>query len=204
MLDEDEPSSSEGDIQVKKSAIKQMRKDPKLAINVLIATIAWVACSFNYYLLSYDIKNLGGDIFVNSSLIAFAGVTGKLLTLALRKYVSSRISMGVCFIVVLTFGFGLIFLKEGWMVSTCIGFVLMGIGGAFTLCYFLNIEYFPPLFLAFAFSVTQFGARGMSIMSYLLADLEEPFPMILLCGTTGLALFSLIFLSKPDTEDQKE
>ena len=78
----------------------------------------------------------------------------------------------------------------------------MGIGGAFTLSYFLNNEYFPPLFLGFAFSVTQFGSRGMSILSYLMADLSEPIPMVLLCSTAGLALISLIFLSKPDTEEE--
>ena len=179
-----------------------MLKEPILAVNVSIATIAWIACSFNYYLLSYDIKNLGGNIFINSILIAIAGVSGKLVILTLRRYASTRFSLTVCFIVVLVFGFGLTILKEGWMVSVCIGLVLMGIGGAFTLCYFLNNEYFTPLFLGFAFSVTQFGSRGMSILSYLLSDLEAPIPMVLLCGTTALALLSLVFLSKPALQDK--
>jgi len=164
----------------KMNPIKQMMNSPKLSLNLSIATVCWIACSFNYFLLSYDIKNLGGNIFLNSSLIAIAGVSGKLITLGVRKYTSSKISLLICFTVVLISGFGLIFFKEGWMVSASVGMVLIGIGGAFTLTYFLNNEYFPPLFLGFAFSVTQFGSRSMSILSYLMADLEEPIPMILL------------------------
>ena len=174
-----------------------MIKDPTLFFNLSLATVAWIACSFNYFLLMYSVKNLGGNIYINSSLIALAGVLGKFITLGLKKYVSSKRSMIICFFITFLFGFGLIFLHEGWMISTCIGFCLMGIGGAFTLLFFLNNEYFPPLFIGFAFSVTQFGARGMSILSFLMSDLKEPIPMVLLCATSGLALFSLIFLSKP-------
>lgn len=58
------------------------------------------------------------------------------------------------------------------------------------------------MFLGFAFAVSQFGARGFSILSYLISDLKAPLPMILLCITTGLALLSLIFIVKPELKKE--
>ncbi|CAI2364061.1 unnamed protein product [Moneuplotes crassus] len=192
-----------GDLILKKNPLRQMRKQPKLALNLAISTICWTACSFNYFLLSYDTKNLGGNIFLNTSLIAFSNVGGKLITLGVRNYASTKISMMVCMTICFIFGFGLIFFKEGWIIALCITFILIGIGGGFTLSYYLNNEYFPPLFVSFAFSVTQFGSRGLTILSYLMSDLQEPIPMILLCTTTGIALFCLVFLTKPPMAQSK-
>ena len=119
LLSNNETTADKDDgLKMKSNPIKMMLNNPKLVINLTIATISWIACSFNYFLVSYDVKNLGGNIFLNSSLIAFAGVTGKLITLAVRKYTTSRNSLFICFIVVLIPGFGLVFFKEGWLIST--------------------------------------------------------------------------------------
>lgn len=177
--------------------ILQMRKRPQLFFNLIISTICWMACSFNYFLISYDVKNLGGDVFLNLSLVAIASVAGKLVTLFGRRFVSTQIAMMGWFLTCLVFGLGLVFFTTGWLVSLSIVFVLMGVGGGFTLSYFLNNEIFNPLFIGFAFSVTQFGSRGITILSYLMADLHEPIPMVLLWVTTGIALVALVFLRKP-------
>jgi len=105
-------------LETKSNPFKQMMNQPTLGVNLAIATICWIACSFNYYLISYDIKNLGGNIFINSTIIAVAGVSGKLITLAVRKYTTSRNSLFICFIVVIIPGFGLVFFRSGWLVST--------------------------------------------------------------------------------------
>lgn len=92
-----EAPSNEDELALKKNPFRQMKKDPKLILNLSISTACWIACSFNYFLLSYNIKNLGGNFFLNSSLIAFAGVGGKIITLILRKYVPTKISLITCF-----------------------------------------------------------------------------------------------------------
>ena len=94
-----------------------MKKQPRLGINLAIVVLSWIACSFNYFLLSFDIKNLGGNLFLNGSLISFAGVTGKIITMFVRKKFPSKTSIIGCFTVVILFGFGLVFFTEGWLVS---------------------------------------------------------------------------------------
>jgi hypothetical protein len=81
------------EIELKKNPIKMMRKHPLLATNLIIVTITWIACSFNYFLLNFGVKNLGGNLFLNTSLITFAGLTGKVITIVIRRYVPTRIAL---------------------------------------------------------------------------------------------------------------
>ena len=185
-------------VEVKVNPISQIRANPRLLINLLIVLMAWIASSFNYFLISFSTKNLGGNIFINSTLVSIAGIVGKIITILGKNHLSTKSSLAISFALTLLFGLGLVFFEDGWIVSTCIGFVEIGLGMSFTLIYYINTEYFPPLFLSFAFAVSQFGARGFSILSYLLADLSAPIPMILLCVTTAIAFLSLVFLKKPE------
>ncbi|CAI2363877.1 unnamed protein product [Moneuplotes crassus] len=197
LLDDEQEDIIAEQLAQKKNPFKQMIQKPRLAINLVILTICWVACCFNFNMLSYNTKNLGGNIFLNSSLIALAGVGGKFITAGIRKYFSSKVSMIICFNVSFIFGFGLIFFNQGWIVSTCIVLVLMGVAGGFTLLFFLNNEFFPPLLVGFAFSVTQAVSRTVTILSYLMTDFKHPIPMILFCSITVAALLPLLFLKKP-------
>ena len=142
----------------------------------------------------YIILNL---IIILNVICSLAGLTGKWIVIVVNRYLPSKVTIFLLYILVFVFGFGLVFFEEGWIVSTCIGFIEVGLGGGFSMCYYITSEYFPPLFLGFAFSVSQFCSRGSSILSYLLTDLKPPIPMILLCITTGVALFSILFLIKP-------
>ena len=166
-----------------------MRSHPAILRNLVINVLIWIAWSFNYFLLSFDIKNLGGDIFINACIITTAGISGKMTVIVLTRYLQSKTIIIGMFSLVLTFGFGLILFTDGWIVSLCIGLVEIGLGGGFSLWYYITSEYFPPLFLGFVFSVSQFCARGSSISSYLLSDLKAPAPMILLWTTSAIAIF---------------
>lgn len=166
--------------EVKLHPVQMMKLNPRLFINLCIVATAWVSLSFNYFLISFDIKNLGGNMFLNSSLISLAGITGKFTVYMLKKRLPTKTTMLCCFTLIYVFGFGLVFLKADWMISVCIAFVEIGIGGSFTLCYYINTEYFPPLFLGYALAICQLCARGFTIFSFLLTDLQAPIPMVLL------------------------
>lgn len=56
-------------------------------------------------------------------------------------------------LLVLIFGFGLIFFSNTYVIALSIGMIEIGVGANFTLVYFVTTEYFPPLFSAFAFAV---------------------------------------------------
>lgn len=185
----------------KESPFKLMKADPVLVINLLIIMASWISTSFNNYLLSFNIRNFGGDLYINAWAFGLSGILGKIIAGFLRKYFSTKLSLLIMLVIVCMFGFGLIFFKNAYIVALCIGMIELGIGGSFTLVYFVTTEYFPPLFTAFAFAVCQVGARFTTIASYVLSDLKSPIPMILLCSTGVISLITLVFLSKPRTLD---
>ena len=98
----------------------------------------------------------------------------------------------------ITFGIILIFFESTALIAISIGMIEFSIGGSFTLIYYINTEYFPLLFVSFAFAICQVGARSSTIASYLLSDLQEPYPMILLVSTGLVSLICLFWLSKPN------
>ena len=137
---------------------------------------------------------------MNNCLVAIAGITGKLIYIAFGRYLSSKNVLSVWLSIVLISGTGLIFLKTGWMITICIGLIEMGLGAGFSIIYFINWEYFPTLILAFSFSITQFGGRASTVLSYFLAGLEDPMPSIILTLTTLFALIFLTWLIKPKAD----
>lgn len=191
-------------VEDKENPFKTMKKNPALFFNLCIVVLAWIAWAFNYFLMNFNVKNLGGNIFVNASLIAIAGITGKVTVVFIRKTVSSKISLFVWLITVFIFGLGLIFIEKGWIVTVCIGFIEVGLGAGIALVFYLVTEYFPPLFVAFAFSVSQFGGKGTTMLSYLLAGLKAPLPSIFLWWTTFVALATLCWLTKPNFREFEE
>jgi hypothetical protein len=81
------------EIKLKKNPIKLMKKHPILFTNLIIVTITWIACSFNYFLLNFGVKDLGGNLFLNTSLITFAGIAGNIFATIIRKYVPTKTAL---------------------------------------------------------------------------------------------------------------
>jgi len=52
----------------------------KLGVNLMLMTAVWVAASFNYYLISFYMKYVPGDIFVNNSVSCVAELAADLLS----------------------------------------------------------------------------------------------------------------------------
>ena len=107
----------------------------------------------------------------------------------------------ICFWLSFVFGASLIFVYDHYAIPVLIVFAKLGLAGGYSLCYYMTSEYFPPLFLAFAFGVTQFAARAFTILAFPLSELEAPIPMILFSSTPMLA-FGLLFFVKSPVEQE--
>jgi len=62
-------------------------------------------------------------------------------------------------------------------------------------------EYFPPLFLAFSFGVTQFTSRAFTILAFPMSEVAAPVPMILFSSTPMIAFILLFFVRSPVEEE---
>jgi len=86
-------SLAEMTVQDKESPFKIMRENPIIFINLMIIMLSWLSTSFNNYLLSFSIRNFGGNLYYNSWAFGFAGVAGKILASVLRNYMPTKIGL---------------------------------------------------------------------------------------------------------------
>ena len=144
------------EIKTKMSPIKFMIKYPVIFKNLMIATIGWSCILMIVYYLNFAVKDIGRDIFTNSYLEAVCVVVGNILFTVLRSMFPTRLCLMLGFIVIIIFSVLLILAQQEWQASACYSLVVAGVYGSTVLIYNLNIEYFPTLFLNFAFSFTNF------------------------------------------------
>mmetsp|Transcript_200 Transcript_200/g.193 ORF Transcript_200/g.193 Transcript_200/m.193 type:complete len:263 (+) Transcript_200:575-1363(+) len=145
--------NGEESIQTKANPFKMIKSHPNLCTNLLIIMVSWMSTSFNENLLGFSIRNFGGNLYYNVLAFGFCSILGKCLSVFVRKMFNSKISLFIMLLIVLMFGISLIFIENTYLMAICIGGVQIGIGGSYMLLYFINTEYFPPLFAPFAFAI---------------------------------------------------
>lgn len=174
-----------------------MKQDPKIFINLVVLTVCWCSISFNKYLISFNLKHIQGNIFINAMLSPIADIIGHLLCVPVQKYTNTKLTFMGSLLLSFIFGGALIFVKQNWLIPVMIVFSKIGLASGYSLCYYMTSEYFPPLFLAFAFGVTQFLARALTILAFPLSELEAPLPMVLFSITPIIAFTLLFFVQSP-------
>ena len=186
------------------SPIQMMKNNPQLFLNMVALTMSWIAISFSRYLIAFNMKHLPGNIFVNAGISPIADIIGSLLCIPVQKYTSTKITFMGSFLMSFIFGFALIFVSTSWLVPVLIVFAKIGLSSGHSLWYYMMTEYLPSLFLAFAFSLTQFASRSVTILSFPLSELKAPVPMILFSITPSLSFILLwLFAKAPKNEDEK-
>ena len=127
----------------------------------------WSAVSFCYYLITFQLKYLPGDIYMNSFATAFAEIFGILQGDVLVKLTGLRLAFLISYM--LSLMGGLLILVYGSQHSDlmplfCI-IARIGVASLFNLLYVANPALFPTLFAATAMGVCNFMARIFTILS---------------------------------------
>ena len=153
-------------------------------------------------MIAFDLKHIPGNIFVNDLISPLSDMAGFFLCIFVQKYTSTKITYVSCFALTFVFGAGLIFLKLDWEVPILIVFAKIGISGCYSISYYMMTEYFPPLFLSFAFGITQFASRAFTILAFPVSEIDAPTPMIIFSVTPWIAFVLLILFVKPPRKDR--
>jgi MFS family permease len=130
-----------------------------------------------------------------------ADIFGHFVCVPIQKRTNTKITFMGSLAMAFIFGATLIFVKTSWLIPVMIVCSKIGLASAYSLCYYMMSEYFPPLFLAFAFGITQFAARALTITAFPLSELEAPIPMILFSITPCVAFILLFFIKAPALAD---
>ena len=86
-----------------------LKSDPMVAKNLAIMIYVWSSISFTYYLASFQLKYLPGDIYDNSFASSFAQGLGIVLSSIFTKYFSKKIALVLSYTISLLGGLMILF-----------------------------------------------------------------------------------------------
>ena len=171
-------------------------------------TVFWTSSSFNYYLITFFLKYIPGNIFVNTSLSAIAEISAYICSSFLMKAVGPKISFMCSFALGAVGGIllALFFYSTDVVIAVCVLFAKFGISFAFNISYLATPQMFPVELCGTAFGVCNVFARFSTVLSPLVAELPGVLPMTILaisCLASALLPVCLI-IPKTDEEEVKD
>ena len=144
-----------------------MRSSRAIAINLAIMIYIWSSISFTYYLASFQLKYLPGDIFDNSIASAFAQSLGIIISGVFTKFFNKKQALIISYAISFVGGLLILFFGESSvsLMPFFVGVARIGISAGFNLIYLMNAEVFPTLFAATAMGICNLLARIITILS---------------------------------------
>ena len=112
-------------------------QDKALLVNLILMTVFWSAGSFNYYIITFYLKYIPGNVYVNTSLSCIAEVLAYIGSGLLMNVFGVKLSYICAFILAAAGGILLVifFNAEGALIAVFILFAKFGISFAFNLSY---------------------------------------------------------------------
>ena len=162
--------------------------------------IIWLSASFGYYLISYQLKYIQGDFWLNgivsssSELLADA-IAGVLLNVfGIRLVISTSFFLSFLGMISLIFYTG----NESIWFSVFVLGSKFGISSAFNAAYCSNVILFPVGILSTTFGICNFAARITTIAAPYVAELiPEWIPRGTFCIFVFVAFLAANFINEP-------
>lgn len=165
-------------------------------INLLIMIILWTVGSVDYYLISFFLKYVPGNIYVNTTASTLAEVVGSLTSGIVYKIFGPKVAFCMSFGVAAGGGLLLILFPDTnvYLVAFFVLVAKFGITFAFVMVYIITPTLFPTSLTATAFGICNVIARFTTIVSPILAELPNPTPMLCYTGFAVAGLISTFFI----------
>ncbi|CAI2360036.1 unnamed protein product [Moneuplotes crassus] len=147
-------------------------KEKTRLINFISVVICFCIISFNYYEISFALKYIDGDIYINLLSTCISETLGNFSGSIIQKYFGSRLGMVVCYCLSFLSVLCLLFTTNPGVIVTAVFFGKFFISGAFIIAYFINTEMFCALFIPFSFAVCNFCSRLFTMMAPQVAEMK--------------------------------
>nr|XP_006816382.1 PREDICTED: organic cation transporter protein-like [Saccoglossus kowalevskii] len=188
----------------KKYTAVDIFKTPNLRISAVLMSFNWFSCSFVYYGISLNTDQIGENPYITFVIAGAVEIPGRFLGWWLMRTVGRRWALcstavigGLCLIISVP--------PENVNVSVTLAMIAkMCIAGTFTIVYVYALELYPTTVRNAGTGVSSMCARVGSIISpyvFLLADVWEPMPYIIMGATSVVAGFLALFL--PETRNHR-
>jgi multidrug transporter EmrE-like cation transporter len=161
-------------------SFKEMLKNKVLVRNIVIVVILNVCASIDYYLVTFSIKYMKGDVYANNTLAGVGEIISYFLSVVLFEKLGFRKTFILCFITG-AIG-GMVYLNFADSIGDYVFMIILlqqiGIGGAFNLCFLANCV-FPPLYQTTVFGICNLFCRLATVVAPQVAEMSQPVPMII-------------------------
>ena len=189
-------------IQENSFTMDDLLSDKVYRINLVIMVLAWSASSFNFFIIGFYIKYIPGNIFNNVISTSIADAVSASAVGVIVQHWGAKKTMLASFGCAALGGILLIMAGENQTYILWMMFVTrFGINCAFSLCYIITAEYFPPIVCSRVFGICNLFARLATILSPLLAEITPPFPMVIYIMICIILMIASLFLTKSEDID---
>ena len=157
--------------------------------------VLWSVTSLNYYLITYYMKYVPGNIYVNTTVSTVSELLGYGLSgIAILSF-GGKASFTISFLISAVGGFLIAFVPAvGYEIASFVLLAKFGISCAFNLVYVITPTLFPTDLCSTAFGVCNSFAMLSSVFSPMVAELREPVPMLVYGFTSVAALIASLFI----------
>ena len=168
--------------------------------NLFIFTFQWIVGSFAYFIIIFQMKYINGDFYVNlvvtsiSEMCAYylTGVIYQKLGIKTTYFVSHFIGVAGC----------LLYVVLSPLYPHLVPFLLLG--SAFGFCsacmvnWLANEQLFPVIYASSTNGICSFFSRISAFLSPQIAEIDQPFPMIVvvMAGTFAAILSSFLNVNR--------
>jgi hypothetical protein len=173
-------------------------------VNLIVMIFAWLSATFCFYMISFELKYLPGNIFVNTYASAFGDLASTIVSGIVVRYLGIKYTLIASYSMA-TLGAFLICIwgwntqeQNKWIMPSLVLFAKFGISAAFNIVYIGNSALFPTLFTATSLGICNVLARTATIFAPFVAEIDGVTPMWIVVGITGITTIACLFLRKPD------
>mmetsp|Transcript_20356 Transcript_20356/g.18023 ORF Transcript_20356/g.18023 Transcript_20356/m.18023 type:complete len:154 (+) Transcript_20356:978-1439(+) len=134
------------------SVLRELKK-PVTLINLIVVIICFSVVSFNYYMIGFYMKYVGGNIFINIMAATASEAAGNFAAGFIQKLFGTKYAFIICFLAAFICSIPILFTEISYIIAISVFSGKFFIEGAFMIAYYVNSDIFPPLFVPFSFGV---------------------------------------------------
>ena len=171
-------------------------KQRDIQVNLLVMTYMWGTVSFTYYLISFQLKYLPGDVYNNSMASSGSELLAYILGGILYNKIGIRLAFCFSYLISVVGGVMILFwgTNNPQLMPIFVTLAKFGISSGFVIVYVSTVDVFPTLFCATALGFCNFFARVATILAPLIAEKQPPLPMLIFTSMTAVGSVLALFI----------
>jgi hypothetical protein len=177
----------------------------KILRNMIVMVFLWIACSFSYYLINFEMKYIKGDLYINS----IFGSLADCMAYGSSAFILKKIGLKNTLIVSYALGMSgmlCLFLSQTERQQWLTLFILVskfGISCSFNIVWVANFQMFPVSIIGTSYGICGMVARLFTIAAPPIAEIKPDYvPQLFFITMNGLAMLAstLLIIEKEENK----